>query len=186
MRKTAAILLLTLIVFNTTGYKLWFYIAMQQADTKLISSLDKKEYKEQELFTLKVPMNMPYQNNTNSFERVDGEITIKGETYKYVQRKVENDTLTIQCIRHAEKIALQQNSNDYFGKVNGVSDNSPSKKMPAKNTSIVKFSLSDFIHETYTLQHNISLENKVRFAPAAVSNNSFNYLQKIIKPPQAV
>jgi len=186
MRKTAAILLLMLFVFNTIGYKLWFTIAMQKADNKLEASLNKNDFNQQDLFTLTIPINLPYQNVATGFERIDGEITVNGETYKYVQRKVENDTLFLQCIRHTEKIDLQQQSNDYFGKVNDVAGNNDAKKMPGKNTSMVKFSVSDFTND-------IAAWKCISFPPVVATyfskpfiNNSSSHLQQLIKPPQTV
>ena len=186
MRKTAAILLLMLFVFNTIGYKLWFTIAMQKADNKLESSLDKNNYNQQDLFTLTIPINLPYQNVATGFERVDGEITVNGETYKYVQRKVENDTLFLQCIRHSEKIDLQQQSNDYFGKVNDVAGNNDAKKMPGKNTSIAKFSFSDFTNDIAPWKCVLYLPVAAVYSAKPFINNSSTHLQQLIKPPQSV
>ena len=77
---------------------------MKNADNRLESALDKNNFNEQDLFTIKIPINLPYQNSWSSFERTNGEITVDGETYVYVQRKVQNDTMYLQCIRHTEKI----------------------------------------------------------------------------------
>ena len=187
MRKTAAILLLMLIVFNTIGYKLWFNYAMQKADIALETSLDKNNFNLQDLFTLKIPLNLPYQNIGSSFERIDGEITVNGESYKYVQRKVQNDTLYLQCIKHTEKINLEQKSNDYFGKVNDVAGNSDAKKIPGKNSSILKFSFADFISNdivTYAHICYLPVDNLYTIKPSI--NFSSTYLQKLIKPPQSV
>ena len=186
MRKTAAILLLMLLVFNTIGYKLWFSVAMQNADHSLEASLDKNNYNEQDLFTLKVPINVPYQNISTSFERIDGEITVNGETYKYVQRKVENDTLFLQCIRHTEKINLQQKSNDYFGKVNDVAGNNDSKKMPGKSSGILKFSLSDFTNDIAQYKCVSFLAEGAVYSTRPFINSGSTHLQQLIKPPQAV
>lgn len=184
MRKAAAILLLTLFVFNTIGYKLWFGIAMQQADAKLETALDNKDYNNEQLFTLKIPINLPYQNVSSNFERVDGEITVNGETYKYVQRKVANDTMYLQCIRNTEKIKLQQKSNDYFGKVNDVAGNTGTKKMPAKNSQLAKFALSDFTNDIapwkcVPIPFTTSVYNIL-----SINNSSTAHLQRLIKPPE--
>ena len=187
MRKTAAILLLMLIVFNTIGYKLWFSIAIQHADNALEASLNKNSYNTQDLFTLKIPLNLPYQNLASSFERIDGEITVNGESYKYVQRKVQNDTLFLQCIKHTEKINLEQKSNDYFGKVNDVAGNSDAKKIPGKNSILLKFSIADFITNeiiTCTLNNYMPVDNTYTNKPFI--NCSSTHLQKLIKPPQLV
>ena len=187
MRKTAAILLLMLIVFNTIGYKLWFNYAMQKADIALEASLDKNNFNQKDLFTLKIPLNLPYQNIGASFERIDGEITVNGESYKYVQRKVQNDTLYLQCIKHTEKIKLEQKSNDYFGKINDIAGNADAKKMPGKNSGLLKFSMSDFItNEIITCTHISYLPVDNLYITKPFINCSSTYLQKLIKPPQSV
>lgn len=186
MRKIAAILLLMLFVFNTIGYKLWFTIAMQNADTRLETALDKNNFNEQDLFTLKIPINLPYQNSWSSFERVDGEITVNGETYRYVQRKVENDTLFLQCIRHTEKINLQQQSNDYFGKVNDVAGNNDAKKMPGKNTSLSKFAVADYTNDIAQWKCVSFAVDPAVYPAKPFINKSAAHLLQLIKPPQSV
>lgn len=185
MRKTAAILLLLLFVFNTVGYKLWFSIAMENADIKLEKAVDKQLYNADDLFTLKIPLNLPYQNIAANFERVNGEVTINGETFMFVQRKVEKDTMYLQCIRNTEKNNLTQRSNDYFSKINDVAGNNDSKKIPGKNSLIQKFSGSDFTSDISPWKSSISLSATVVYLNKPFGFNSFDYLNKLIKPPQS-
>ncbi|MEP6514132.1 MAG: hypothetical protein ABJA79_09690 [Parafilimonas sp.] len=128
MKKLAAISLLTLFVFNIIGFRILADYAQKQSDIALEAHLDKGQYSDDELIMVKVPVNLPYQNNWNNFERTDGEININGETYKYVKRKVYNDTLILLCIRHYEKTEIQQKANDYFGNVNGLPANNDNNK----------------------------------------------------------
>lgn len=186
MRKTAAILLLMLFVFNTIGYKLWFSIAMHQADNRLEASLDKNNFNEEDLFTLKIPINLPYQNSWTSFERINGEITVDGETYMYVQRKVANDTMFLQCIRHTEKINLQQKSDDYFGKVNDVADNNGAKKLPGKTANFLKFRVSDFTNDITPWKCGSFIQDPRVYALKPFINSSSTHIQQLIKPPQSV
>ena len=185
IRKTAAILLLMLLVFNTVGYKLWFTVAMEKADSKLEAALDKHSYNREELFTLKIPLNLPYQNITSSFERINGEITVNGETYTYVQRKVEKDTMVLECIRNTEKTSLQQRSNDYFGKVNDVAGND-AKKNPGKDHALSKFSLSDFTNDITLWKYRLFKDDHFVYLSLPCNNNTSEHLQKLIKPPQSV
>lgn len=186
MRKTAAILLIMLFVFNTIGYKLWFSVAMQQADNRLEASLDKNNFNEQDLFTLKIPINLPYQNTWASFERINGEITVDGETYMYVQRKVVNDTMFLQCIRHTEKINLQQKSNDYFGKVNDVNGDNGAKKVPGKTANFLKSGVSDFTSDITPWKCASFVQDRIVYAIKPFINNSSTHIQQLIKPPQSV
>lgn len=128
LKKLTAILLLALFVFNTVGYRLLFNALETSTDVAFTAKLDDGNYNEDELITVKVPVNMPYQVTRTDFERVDGEINIDGHVYKYVKRKVQNDTLTLLCIPHHEKTELQQKANEYAGKVNDLPSNSNNKK----------------------------------------------------------
>lgn len=186
MRKTAAILLLVLFVLNTIGYKLWFTIAIHRATDQLVASLDRNDYNERQLFTLKVPLDMPYQNYQSGYERIDGEISINGETYRYVQRKVENDTLVLQCIRHHQKILLQQKADSYAGEVNEQPTGNDAKKMPGKNSAPSKFSASDFTNDINPWKLHAFSSLVVPYTVKPFPGNSYVYLQKLIKPPQAV
>jgi hypothetical protein len=128
LKKLTAILLLALFAFNTVGYRLWIEYVQARADAKLEAKLDKGSYNEDELITVKVPINLPYQTNWKEFERVDGEMDVNGIVYKYVKRIVYNDTLILLCIPHEEKTKLQEKANDYFGKVNDLPGNDNNKK----------------------------------------------------------
>lgn len=183
MRQTAAILLLLLFLFNTIGYRGWFTIAIKKADRQLEMALDHQQYQEQELFTLQLPLHLPYQNS-NSFERVDGEITIHGETYKYVQRQIKNDTLILQCVRHSQKIKLQQLSNDYFEKINALAGSDASKKMPGKTNLLEKFSSADFINDFPCFESIVPVASPIDYTINTIGDNSSDYLQQQIKPPQ--
>jgi hypothetical protein len=128
LKKLTAILLLALFVFNAVGYRLLFNVLETNTDAAFTAKLDDGNYNEDELITVKVPVNMPYQVTRTDFERVDGEININGHIYKYVKRKVQNDTLTLLCIPHHEKTELQQKANEYAGKVNDLPSNDNNKK----------------------------------------------------------
>lgn len=131
LKKLAAILLLALFAFNTVGFRLFIDYALNKADKNFEAKLDKGSYNESELITVKIPLNLPYQTNSRDFERVNGEVNVNGTIYKYVQRKIFNDTLILQCIPHEEKTVLQQKANDYMGKVNDLPGNDNNKKAEA-------------------------------------------------------
>jgi len=128
VRKTAAILLLLIFLFNIVGYRMLFDYVQHRSDAAFVTKLDKGHYDESELVAVKVPINLPYQTNWSGYERVDGEIEVDGTVYKYVKRTVQNDTMILLCIPHEEKTTLQQNANTFFGHVNDLEGNSNTKK----------------------------------------------------------
>lgn len=119
---------MVLFVFNTGAYWLYVSYAVYKSGERLEAKLDQGYYNTTDLITLKIPLNLPYQADRNEFERVDGEVNVDGIIYKYVQRKVYDDTLIVQCIPHTEKAKLQQTANDYFGKLNDLPGRSTNKK----------------------------------------------------------
>lgn len=118
MKKAAAIFLLMLFLFNTVGYKLFISFKEDEADEAFTEWLDKGDYSNQDLVAVKVPINLPYQNNWSNYERINGQLKLNGQVYKYVKRKVYNDTMIYLCIRHDSKTIMEQKANDYIGKVN--------------------------------------------------------------------
>ena len=89
---------------------------------------DNDLYDESQLVELKVALNLPYQTNRPVYERVDGEIEFDGILYKYVKRKVANDTLYVMCLPNIQKMHLEKSKIDFFKMANDLQkDNLPSK-----------------------------------------------------------
>ena len=105
-----------------------FNLLETKADATFTAKLDEGNYDKNDLITVKIPINMPYQVNRTDFERVDGEVTFKGQVYKYVMRKVQSDTMTLLCIPHYEKTELQNKATEFAGKLNDLPSNDNSKK----------------------------------------------------------
>jgi len=159
MNKTIAIFLLTLFIFNTIGYRLFISYMGHKMDVEFVSGLDEGDYSDNDLIALHVPVNLPYQNNWKGYERIDGEITVNGRVYKYVKRKLSNDTMTLLCIRHDKKTGLEQKAINYFEKINDTQrDNENSRK-----TDLFKQLFSDF-------DTNAFFEIKNIFIPASGFN----------------
>jgi hypothetical protein len=113
LRKTAAIFLLLILLFNVVGYRAWFDYAEKKADRQLEARLDKNEYQEDDLITIKIPLNIPYQLDRYQFERVDGEFSFNGKIYKYVKRKVVDGIIILRCIPDANKMSLKKANTEF-------------------------------------------------------------------------
>jgi hypothetical protein len=144
LRKIAAILLLVILLFNWIGYRLLTNVLQHRANIRLEAKLDKNDYKEEDLIEIKVPIDLPYQLNWSSFERFDGEIDVDGIHYKYVKRKIYNDSLVLLCLPNQTKQNLEKAKEDYFKGVNDI-DQSSQKK--ADNNLTFKNILSEFFVE---------------------------------------
>jgi len=114
VKRIVSALLICLLFFNWFGYNLVVNYLQQQSDFYLEASLDKNQYNDADLIELKIAIKVPYQNSWPTYERYDGEIEMKGITYKYVKRKVFNDTLYLMCIPNTAKMNLETSRNDFF------------------------------------------------------------------------
>ena len=152
MKKLAAIFFFLLFLFNLVGYRLWFNYAQQQSDIQLAASLDKHQYNDAELISIKVPLSMPYQTAQSNYERVDGEIKINGKIYKYVKRRVVNGELELLCLPDQNKMRLQSAKNDYFKTTADITNDS-GKKSDNSKTNAFKNLTSDYEQQVavYTL-----------------------------------
>ncbi len=138
MKKTIAILLLTVHVFNLGGYHALFAFLQQKASTQIIEQLDNGSYQSADLVEVKIPYPLPYAANWPDYQRFDGEADINGIHYNYVKRKMSNDTLYLLCIPNHEKTKLAAAKNDYFNAVNEVSNPAQEKKSPTPFNTVQK------------------------------------------------
>ncbi|MDB5211586.1 MAG: hypothetical protein JWQ30_2413 [Sediminibacterium sp.] len=187
LKRVAAILLLGILLFNFGGYRLFTNYLENRADSKLEASLDKNEYNESDLISIKVAANLPYLANSETYERIDGEITIKGITYNYVKRRLYNDSLELLCIPNMDKTGVKRAGNDFYRLANDIANNNPSKKSTGNNhTHLTKFSVQDFTddHHSFAWQfrdHDPSATwNKMIFADVKA-----DFLDRLDRPPQA-
>lgn len=145
MKRLIAISFLCLLLFNIAGYRLWFYYAERQATAQLEASVDQAHYDSTELITLTVPLTLPYQTDWQGWEKVRGEVEIDGIVYQYVQRKVTQGQLVLQCLPNKQRAQLASARDRFFELANSFqSDNGQQKQTPAHALKITKPSLTDF------------------------------------------
>lgn len=135
LKKTAALLLTTLFLFNLFGYRLLVNYMQDKANVQLEAKFDHNSYDESQLIELKVPINLPYQTDWAAYQRYDGELEINGVMYKYVKRKVSNDTLYVMAIPNTKKMHLETAKNDFFKITNDLTQNNKSKKSDNQKSS---------------------------------------------------
>ncbi len=150
MRKIAAILLLLILLFNWGGYRIFSGFLQHRANLQLETKLDKNDYDEEDLIEIKVPLHLPYQLNWKSFERFDGEIDVDGKHYKYVKRKVYNDSLVLLCLPNEKKQNLEKAKDNYFKVVNDI-DPSAQQKSDGGNLSFKNILSEYFVEQPHWL-----------------------------------
>jgi hypothetical protein len=111
---------------------LFDYVQLKN-DKKLEARLDNDSYNESQLIELKIPVNVAYQTSWSSYQRCDGEIIMDGVMYKYVKRKLSNDTLYLMCIPNSAKMRLEVAKNNFFKISNDLANDTHSKKSDSKS-----------------------------------------------------
>ena len=128
---------------------------IQDHQSSLLSSrLDKSQYTDADLISIKTSLNLPYYTSSSQFERVYGSVRVNGVDYEYVKRRVYNDTLELLCLPNEAKTQLQSVKNDWFKlSLEGQPFN---KKAPG----IIKITLPDFCQNI--TQHSFVLGPVIR------------------------
>jgi len=115
----------------------------QRADNKLEARLDVNDYNEASLIELKVPLDLPYQTDWTEFERYDGEVTVDGQHYKYVKRKVQDGMLLVKCIPNQTKHHIESARDQFFQLANDLQTDNGSKKTDAPKQSLIKNNITE-------------------------------------------
>lgn len=137
LKQLAAILLIGILFFNWYGYQLLTAYWQQQSDNKLEARLDKHEYTDDQLVSIKIPLTtLAYYNNSSSFERVNGQVEIKGIHYNYVKRRIYGDSLELLCIPNTAAMNLQKAKNEFFRQVNDLQQQNQGKKNTAASKDL--------------------------------------------------
>ena len=187
LKRIASILLVGILLFNWGGYRLFTAYLENRADSKLEASIDANNYNEADLISIKVAANLPYLANSKSYERIDGEITIKGINYKYVKRRLYNDSLELLCIPNMDKTGVQRAGKDFYQLANDIATNNSSKKSTGNNhTHLSKFSVQDFANDHYSFAWQFRTdENSVTWNRMNSADLKSEYLSRLDRPPQA-
>lgn len=143
MKQLAAILLLGIFSFNIFGYKIVALFLESKSDEKMELALDENNYADQELISIKQPINLPYYQNTKTFQRVDGEIEIAGVYYKYVKCRIYNDSLELLCIPNTGKMKILEAKVDFSKMASDFQQNNSKKKSNSDSKSFQK-TISEF------------------------------------------
>ncbi|RNI32804.1 hypothetical protein EFY79_19615 [Hanamia caeni] len=182
LKKITAIFFLIIFAFNWFGYRLMYDFMKTQANKQLEVALDNNHYDESQLIELKVPVNLPYQTSWSSYQRYDGEIEIGGVKYKYVKRKLANDTLYLKCIPNTKEMKLQTAKNDFFKLTNDLAQNQNPKKADNSSISVLKY-LSVFDNSSFGIEINSPLTPDQQWLSLKAEALPFVVLLSSERPP---
>jgi hypothetical protein len=123
------------------------------------AKLDKANYSEDELISIKTVLNLPYYTGSSSYERAYGSVNVNGIDYEYVKRRVLNDTLELLCLPNHAKTNLQTAKSDLAKLSVDGQASQPNKK----SSTVLKITFPDFSQEM----------NSISFAAAFASANRY-------------
>jgi hypothetical protein len=100
--------------FTWYGYRWLMQYMQQRSDLCLEARLDRNDYDESQLISLKVPITgLAYYHSSSEFQRVDGQIEVGGVRYQYVKRRIFGDSLELLCIANHVAMKLQKMGGDW-------------------------------------------------------------------------
>lgn len=173
MKRIASILLLIILLFNFIGYRLFSSYLEEKANAQLEAKLDMNDYSEEQLLSLKIPVtNLSYYNNSSQYERVDGQIEINSVQYKYVKRRIYNDSVELLCIPNQIAMSLRSAKDEFFKLVNDLQHTGQSKKTDSHACS-KHFSIDNYtLNESFSMNSstiNLAGQNNFSFAASITS-----------------
>lgn len=128
LKRIAAILLLSVLLFNWVGYRLLTAYWQERAAARLDATLDKDQYDPSQLILLRVSADaLPYSNTSEKFERSNGYIEIGATRYRTVKRRLYNDSIELLCIPDGAANQLKLAKDNFFQLVNDLQKSGHSK-----------------------------------------------------------
>jgi hypothetical protein len=121
LKRIAAILLLSVLLFNWVGYRLLTAFWEARAAARMEASLDNDQYDPSQLIPMRVSANaLPYYTASEQFERSNGFIQIGSTRYRTVKRRLYNDSIEFLCIPDGAANQLRTAKDEFFRLVNDL------------------------------------------------------------------
>ena len=182
MTKIGAILLLIVHLCSSVCYSFVFKYFISLSDKDAVAQIDKSAYKDAELVEIAIPLNMPYMQSQDDYERCDGSIEFNGTHYNYVKRKTSNDTLHLLCLPNSQKTKLYATKNDYAKQLSDApSGKKGSESSAMKSTFFSEYSFQ-FMQYDLTLSHILINQHTTTKNPFLASC----FIETAGKPPQSI
>ncbi|MGL6268607.1 MAG: hypothetical protein ACRC2O_11820 [Chitinophagaceae bacterium] len=120
-------------------------------------------------------------NGTGNYERVDGEVTLNGIYYNYVERKISQDTIYLKCLPNSGKSQFLAARAEFSKSVNGLNDGPKSSSPAEKKINLVNEYNQPSAEDIFAVYAFIATSS--RFITDDCLIHSF--IEDIYRPPQA-
>ena len=107
LKRTFVLLLLSIHLFNTGGYSLFFQYFIHQSEDQMIKQIYENKIDATKLVQIKLPVHTPMTADWPDYEHVQGQIEFKDVYYNYVGVKMTRDTMYLVCIANSTKTHLE-------------------------------------------------------------------------------
>jgi len=109
----------------------------------MITKLDHNDYNTGDLVTITVPASLAYEMDMPDFERMDGQITIQGKSYRCVKRKIFDGQITFLCLPDENAKTFKTARDEFIKIVSDASDPKPNSKSASHTTAKVSPNIYD-------------------------------------------
>lgn len=170
--------------FNWVGYRLLAYCIENKINNSFEIQLDNNDYDEGELVSIKVPETHLWgYANSQLFERVDGQLNIKGVVYSYVKRRFLNDTIELLCIPNKPLVEIQNARNEFFKLVTDIQYPGQGKKT-GEHPGLSKIFFSKYYSKQINFNFHTSLLARSEQASSQASRIISRSISAIDIPPE--
>ncbi|WP_247237526.1 hypothetical protein [Telluribacter sp. SYSU D00476] len=183
MKRLICIGSIFLLLLNTLGYYPVYMCMQLKAQLEMQHKLDQNILGEEELFTIKIPIQLPYWTETRQApERINGQIEYHNEFYKLYKQEVVGDTLVVLCVKdHTEKQLFQTLTEWVKITVTGLPGTSE------KASQLVSYLIKDYYSSHRKVYFN--LYDWIE-APASYASRTFSLTPAALElhspPPEAI
>jgi hypothetical protein len=156
---------------------------MQDSQARILTSkLDKADYKESDLISIKTSLHLPYYTSSSTYERAYGSVNVDGVVYEYVKRRVYNDTLELLCLPNDAKTKLLSAKND----ITKMSVDGQPSQTNKKPVTILKISLPDFFQELSISASRKDAAFETKYDPSVTGYFPSVFADRPERPPQSM
>ncbi|HEV2353180.1 MAG TPA: hypothetical protein VGR89_02970 [Puia sp.] len=114
-------MLLSVLLFNWVGYRLFTTLCEEREAGSLDASVENDEYDSSLLVMMRIPADaLPYSNASREFQPATGFIQIGSLRYRELKKRIYNDSVEFLCLLDGAASRLRSAGNDYFSLVNDL------------------------------------------------------------------
>lgn len=137
-KRLATILLLTILLFNWVGYRFIISWYEGRATARWESRVEREQYDRGQLILFKVPAgSIPYATASADFERADGVLEVGNLHYRYVLKRLYNDSVEFLCVADDEAGRLREAKSEIIHLATDLPDaNGRGKSSPGGKISV--------------------------------------------------